>query len=67
MQLAPTLLKKKEDGFTTAELVDFLAKHHISVKAHNLTRYLREYGVTSAELLMKPKSPSSTTEVLYEP
>ena len=43
MQLAPTLLKKKEEGFTTAELVDFLAKHHISVKAHNLSRYLREY------------------------
>lgn len=64
MQLAPTLLKKKEEGITTAELVNFLAKHHISVKPHNLTRYLREYSATSAELLMKPKSSSAITEVM---
>ena len=46
MQLAPTLLAKKEEGFTTADLVDALAKHDIIVKPHNLARYMREYGVS---------------------
>ncbi|MDL2259736.1 hypothetical protein LJB99_02520 [Deltaproteobacteria bacterium OttesenSCG-928-K17] len=49
MQLAPTLLKKKEEGFTTAELVSFLATHKIAVKPHNLTRYLREYQTARLE------------------
>ena len=50
MQLAPILVKKREEGLTTAELVDFLAKHHISVKAHNLTRYLREHGASATTI-----------------
>ena len=44
MQLASTLIAKKEEGLTTAELVDALAQHDIIVKPHNLTRYLREYS-----------------------
>jgi len=47
MQLAPTLLKKKEEGFTTDELVCFLAKHQITVKPHDMTRYLREFNSPS--------------------
>ena len=67
IQLAPTLLKKKEEGFTTAELVDFLAKHHISVKPHNLTRYLREYGASATMIPLKtekstPKITPPTVE-----
>ncbi|MDL2226721.1 hypothetical protein LJB86_03590 [Deltaproteobacteria bacterium OttesenSCG-928-M10] len=54
MQLAPTLLKKKEEGFTTAELVCFLAKHQITVKPHNMARYLREFNSSN----VKPQSES---------
>ena len=48
MQLAPTLLAKKEEGFSIAELVDALAQHDIIVKPHNLARYLSEYRVVNA-------------------
>lgn len=58
MQLAPTLIIKKEEGFTTAELVDFLAKHNIIVKAHNLTRYLREYGASDTMTPLKADKPT---------
>jgi len=58
MQLAPTLLAKKEEGFTTADLVDALAQHDIIVKPHNLTRYLREYSNSPAKPQPEPK-PSS--------
>lgn len=44
-QLAPTLLAKRQEGITTAELVDFLAGHGIIIKAHNLTRSLRKYSI----------------------
>ena len=44
MQLAPILLAKKEEGFTTVALVDALVQHDIIVKPHNLTRYLRGYS-----------------------
>ena len=54
-QLAPTLLEKKEEGFTTAELVDVLATHNIIVKPHNLTRYLREHNAPPA----KPQNVAS--------
>ena len=62
MQLAPTLIIKREEGFTTAGLVDFLAKHHISVKAHNLTRYLREYGA-SATTIAPLQAGKATPEI----
>ena len=54
MQLAPTLLAKKEEGFTTADLVDALAQHDIIVKPHNLTRYLREHIAATAEPQTEP-------------
>ena len=59
MQLAPTLLAKKEEGFTTADLVDALAQHDIIVKPHNLTRYLREHITATAQPQVEPE-PSST-------
>jgi len=59
MQLASTLLAKKEEGFTTADLVDALAQHDIIVKSHNLTRYLREHIAATAKPQVEPE-PSST-------
>ena len=65
MQLAPTLLAKKEDGLTTADLVDALAQHNIIVKPHNLTRYLREHvAATSAQPQAEPEV--SSTEMAAE-
>lgn len=68
MQLAPTLLAKKEEGFTTTELVDFLAEHGIVVKAHNLTRYLREYSppTTKPQLKSEQQTPPSASTVLKQ-
>jgi len=63
MQLAPTLLAKKEEGFTTADLVDALAQHHIIVKPHNLTRYLREYIAATAKPQPEPEAESSKMAV----
>jgi len=60
MQLAPTLLAKKEEGFTTADLVDALAQHDIIVKPHNLTRYLREHTSSSAQPQAKPEHSAAT-------
>ncbi len=42
-QLAPTLLKMRERGFTTAALVDLLQEQQITIKSRDLSRYLREY------------------------
>ena len=50
--LAPALLTKKEEGFTAAELTDFLAEHGIIVKPHNLTRYMREYSAANAKPIL---------------
>ena len=55
IHLAPTLVKKREEGFTTIELVDFLANHRITVKPHNLTRYLREYSPSTAKAQSEPE------------
>ncbi|MDL2259622.1 hypothetical protein LJB99_01930 [Deltaproteobacteria bacterium OttesenSCG-928-K17] len=55
MQLAPILLKKREEGFTTAELAGFLMKHNIIVKPHNLTRYLREHSLGAVKSKVKPE------------
>jgi hypothetical protein len=52
------LLTKKEEGFSTAELLDILAEHDIIVKPHNLTRYLREYSAANIEQESKVKSKS---------
>ena len=43
MQLAPTLLQKKSQGFATADLVELLSQHQITIKPRDLSRYLREY------------------------
>jgi len=56
--LAPALLTKKEEGFTAAELADFLAEHGIIVKPHNLTRYMREYSAASTGQESEDKSKS---------
>ena len=63
-QLAPTLLAKRDEGFTTAELVDALAQHDIIVKPHNLTRYLREHIVATAQPQAEPEA--SPTEMAEE-
>jgi len=62
MQLAPTLLAKKEEGFTTADLVDALAQHDIIVKPHNLTRYLREHIATNAQPQAEPEASPTEQE-----
>jgi transposase len=67
-QLAPVLLQKKEEGFTTVELVDVLAEQGIAVKAHNLARYLREHGSPTAKPQAKPKQPSPQSDAfIVEP
>ena len=43
MQLAPTLLQKKAQGFTTADLVELLNQYQITIKPRDLSRYLREF------------------------
>ncbi len=40
-QLAPTLLKMRERGFTTSALVELLQEHNITIKGRDLSRYLR--------------------------
>jgi len=62
MQLAPALMSKKEEGFTTAELVDFLAEHSLTVKPHNLTRYLREHIATTVKPQAIPDVSASELE-----
>jgi len=42
-QLAPTLLKMRERGFTTNALVELLNQHQIITKSRDLNRYLREF------------------------
>jgi hypothetical protein len=42
-QLAPTLLKMRERGFSTAALVDLLQEQQINIKGRDLSRYLREF------------------------
>jgi arginine repressor len=42
-QLAPTLLKMRERGFTSNDLVELLNQHQIAVKIRDLSRYLREF------------------------
>ena len=53
-QLAPTLLKMRERGFTTAALVDLLQEQQIAIKVRALTRYLREYTSHVAKPPVKP-------------
>ena len=49
-QLAPTLLKMRERGFTSNDLVELLNQHQIAVKVRDLSRYLREFqGEKSTE------------------
>ena len=43
MQLAPTLIQKKAQGFSTADLVELLSQHQIIIKSRDLSRYLREF------------------------
>ena len=66
MQLAPTLLSKKEEGFGTSGLVEILAKHNITVKPHNLTRYLREYSAVNPKKQSEAKSETSSHPVSQE-
>ena len=66
MQLAPTLLVKKEEGFGTSELVEILAKHNITVKPHNLTRYLREYSAAKPKQQSEAKSTTPPQSVSKE-
>ena len=54
-QLAPTLLKMRERGFTTAALVDLLQEQQINIKGRDLSRYLREYTAPVAQLPVKPE------------
>ena len=42
-QLAPTLLKMKERGFSIAALAELLQEHQVTIKSRDLIRYLREY------------------------
>lgn len=54
-QLAPTLLKMRERGFTTAALVELLQEHKITIKGRDLSRYLREYTSPTAKPQVKPE------------
>ena len=42
-QLAPTLLKMRERGFTSSDLIELLNQHQITIKSRDLNRYLREF------------------------
>ena len=59
-QLAPTLLAKRQEGLTTAELVDFLAGHGIIIKTHNLTRSLRKYSIDNGIQKSDTKNETSS-------
>ncbi len=43
MQLAPTLVKMRDKGFSTAELVEHLGARGIAIKPATLNRYLNGY------------------------
>ncbi len=58
-QLAPTLLKMRERGFTTAALVDLLQEQQINIKGRDLSRYLREYTSPAT----KPQAKLTEDEV----
>jgi hypothetical protein len=62
MQLASTILAKKEEVYTSADLVDVLAQHDIIVKPHKLTRYLREHIAATAKPQVEPEPSSSEHE-----
>jgi hypothetical protein len=61
-QLAPTLLKMRERGFTTGALVELLQEHKITIKGHDLSRYLREAQGEKAAMgkIARPNSEAST-------
>ncbi len=54
-QLAPTLLKMRARGFTTAALVDLLQEQQITIKGRDLSRYLREYTSPATKPQVKPE------------
>jgi len=62
-QLAPTLLKMRERGFTTSDLVELLNQQQIAVKGRDLSRYLREFQGEeySKAKTIKVKTPSANT------
>ena len=68
MQLAPTLIQKKSQGFTIADLVELLQQHQITIKPRDLSRYLREYhkgqsqapGRKTANIKTEPKQTSTS-------
>ena len=43
MQLAPDLLKMRDKGIATTDMLDVLRQHRVLVKAGTLTRYLNLY------------------------
>ena len=65
MQLAPTLLQKRAQGFATADLVELLGQHQITIKPHDLSRYLREYqkgrGLAPAKKVASAKTDAMQT------
>ncbi len=60
MKLAPTLLKKRSQGFGTADLVNLLSQHQITIKPSDLSRYLREYKRTSNGAPVKKMASGKT-------
>ena len=55
-ELAPVLLKKKKEGFTTDALVRMLKNKNVHIKSTTLNRYLKEWQVDN-----KKTRPKSTT------
>ncbi|UQZ88838.1 hypothetical protein C4J81_06345 [Deltaproteobacteria bacterium Smac51] len=55
--LAPTILKMKEKGFTNADITETLRPYNLEIKAHNLSRYLREF-----QKMKKPTKQETTVK-----
>ena len=66
MQLAPTLVKMRDKGFSTAELVDHLGARGIAIKPATLSRYLHAHQ-TGAQGKAARAEPADSAKPVQTP
>ena len=59
-ELAPVLLKKKKEGFTTAALVALLKNKNVHIKDATLNRYLKEWQADEKAASQNPPTAVPT-------
>lgn len=66
MQLAPTLVKMRDKGFSTAELVDHLGVKGIAIKHATLSRYLHAHQAVALGKAATP-APANSAQSMQTP